>query len=138
MNWIYLALLAVPFFIFSEYIFKNSDCTKLDCNIYVYILVVCLGFYGLLGMTTSRKQIMEIKFNTFITIAAISLSLFLGMIIYWNSCKKSPIPGYTRAVFSGALVIGLLLVTFLLNKDTLTKKQILGIISIIFGIVMIN
>ena len=138
MNWIFLALLAVPFFIFSEYIFKNSDCSNLDCNIYVYILVVCLGIYGLLGITTNRKQIMAVKFNTFITIGAISLSLFVGMIIYWNSCKKSPIPGYTRAVFSGALVVGLLLLTFFLDKGTLTKKQILGIISIIFGIILIN
>ena len=41
---------------------------------------------------------------------------FTGNIVYFNSAKKSPNPGLSRALFSGSLILGLSLISFVFLK----------------------
>lgn len=63
---------------------------------------------------------------------------FTGNIVYFNSAKKSPNPGLSRALFYGSLILGLFLISFVFFKDAIDVYKIMGILFISFGIVLIT
>ena len=92
------------------------------------------GFISLTYFITKNFYKESIKINNLFIISFISLLTFTGNIIYFKSSKKSPNPGLSRALFSGFLILGLTLTSYLFFNGNLDLKKMLGVIFIVFGI----
>ncbi len=57
---------------------------------------------------------------------------FTGNIVYFNSAKKSSNLGLSRALFSGSLILGLSLISFVFFKHAIDVYKIYGYIIYIF------
>lgn len=140
MNWILLAILAVPFFMMVELISEFGCCKTIDIQTYISLVFITMGIIYLMYLMLSKRYLVyrEITTNQVLTIFLVALLFFIGQNIYWNSFKKSESPGYTRAIFSGTLILSLILVSSILFKKKLSIKKIFGILSIILGIVLLS
>ena len=140
MNWLILALMAVPFFLAVEILYKFGECKNIDINLFIPILFLFVGIISLLFilLTNRYREVININKYIILNILLISLIMFLGQFTYWNSFNKSNIPGYTRAIFSGGLIISLVLISTIFFNKIITIRESIGLILILFGVYLLS
>ena len=139
MNWLILALLAVPF-LAVEILYKFGECKNIDINLFIPMLFLFVGLISFLYIlfTNRYSELINIDRKILINILVISIIMFLGQFMYWNSFKQSNIPGYTRAIFSGALILSLVLISTIFFNKIVTMKEGLGLLLIILGVYLLS
>jgi uncharacterized membrane protein len=140
MNWLILSLLAVPFFLAVELLYKFGECKNIDINLFIPILFLFVGIFSFLFilLTDRYNAVVNIDKNIMINIVLISLIMFLGQFMYWNSFKKSEIPGYSRAIFSGALILSLVLMSTIFFNKIIKLREAVGLLLIILGVYLLS
>jgi len=137
-NWLFLSVCASFFFIGSELIYKFTDCSNIQPKLYVSILWIISGIISLMYYLYNNLYQKKISYSILSKISIIALLLFFGNLIYWTSSNKGPNPGLTRAVFSGSLIILLIILSRILFKNKLSIQQTIGILLIIIGTIIIG
>ena len=139
MNWLILALLAVPFFLAVEILYKFGECKNIDINLFIPMLFLFVGLISFLYIlfTNRYSELINIDRKILINILVISIIMFLGQFMYWNSFKQSNIPGYTT-IFSGALILSLVLISTIFFNKIVTMKEGLGLLLIILGVYLLS
>ena len=140
MEWLNLALIAIPFFILIELIFKFTKCNNLDTHIYISLLGICLGIIGIISLLINKKykKLKNIDLNLVLTIFLIAILYYFGFNNYWLSCKKAYSPGMTRAIFSGGVILLLILISSVFFNKKIDMNKILGLFAIIGGIYLLS
>ena len=134
MHYYSLAIVSGLFFILLDILYKYTSCSTLPVELFVSLWYIMGGFISLTYFITKNFYKESIKINNLFIISFISLLIFTGNIIYFKSSKKSPNPGLSRALFSGFLILGLTLTSYLFFNGNLDLKKMLGVIFIVFGI----
>jgi multidrug transporter EmrE-like cation transporter len=134
MHYYSLAIVSGLFFILLDILYKYTSCSRLPVELFVSLWYIMGGFISLTYFITKNFYKESIKINNLFIISFISLLTFTGNIIYFKSSKKSPNPGLSRALFSGFLILGLTLTSYLFFNGNLNLKKMLGVIFIVFGI----
>ena len=134
MHYSSLAISSAIFFVILDILYKYTNCSKLNVELFVSLWYICGGFISLIYFLTKKFYKESIKINNLFIIAFIALLTFAGNIVYFISCKKSPNPGLSRALFSGSLILGLTFLSYLFFNGNLNFFKLLGIILIILGI----
>ena len=137
-NWLSLAIFASFFFIGAELLYKFSDCSTVQPELYVSIMWIIGGIISLCYYLYNGFYNKSISMKVIGKIVLISLLVFSGNLIYWNSCSKGHNPGLTRGVFSGSLVILLAVLSMFIFKQNLNIPQGFGIMLIIAGTILIG
>lgn len=137
MHYFSLACLSAIFFIILDILYKYTDCSKLPAELFVSLWYIAGGTISLIYFLTKEFYNKSIKMNNLFLIIFIAILTFSGNIVYFNSARRSPNPGLSRALFSGSLILGLTLISFLFFKGKLDIIKFLGIIFIVIGIACI-
>tara|TARA_B100000902_G_scaffold375106_1_gene404733 strand:+ start:2545 stop:2970 length:426 start_codon:yes stop_codon:yes gene_type:complete len=134
MHYFSLACLSAIFFIILDILYKYTDCSKLPAELFVSLWYIAGGTISLIYFLTKEFYKKSIKMNNLFLIIFIAILTFSGNIVYFNSARQSPNPGLSRALFSGSLILGLTLISFLFFKGKLDIIKFLGILFIVIGI----
>ncbi len=134
MHYFSLACLSAIFFIILDILYKYTDCSKLPAELFVSLWYIAGGTISLIYFLTKEFYKKSIKMNNLFLIIFIAILTFSGNIVYFNSARQSPNPGLSRALFSGSLILGLTLTSFLFFKGKLDIIKLLGILFIVIGI----
>ena len=132
-NWLILSITAAIFFVLGELIYKFTDCSKIDPELYVTILFISSGVIGLLYYFAKNMIGKNVDKNTIMKIFIIAGILFTGHLIYWKGCKENSNPGLTRGIFAGMQILSLIVVSSLYFKKVINVHQIFGIMCIVVG-----
>jgi drug/metabolite transporter (DMT)-like permease len=137
-NWLILSIIASVFFVLGELIYKFTDCSKIEPELYVTFLFISSGIIGSLYYFSKKLYKKNIDKNTILKIFMIACILFVGHLIYWKGCKENSNPGLTRGVFAGIQILMLIMVSSLYFKKVINIQQIFGIICIVVGTLTIS
>jgi len=137
-NWLILSIFASFFFIGSELLYKFTECSNIQPELYVSIMWIIGGFIGLVYYLYNKFYKNRVSSTTFAKICIIASLIFFGNLLYWRSCNKGPNPGLTRGIFSGSLVILLAILSMFIFKQTLNIQQGIGISLIVLGTILIG
>lgn len=136
-NWLTLSIFASFFFIGSELLYKFTDCSNIQPELYVSVMWMVGGLLGLIYYLYNNFYQTKMSSSMFRKISLISLLVFLGNIVYWKSAHRGTNPGLTRGVFSSSLVILLTIASALILKRTLVIQQTIGIFLLMLGTILI-
>tara|TARA_B110000014_G_C19860757_1_gene445874 strand:+ start:38 stop:460 length:423 start_codon:yes stop_codon:yes gene_type:complete len=137
MHYYILALISAFFFIILDILYKYTDCSKLPPELFVSLWYIAGGTISLIYFLTRKFYKQSIKIYNIFVIIFLAILTFTGNIVYFNSAKISPNPGLSRALFSGSLILGLTLISFLFFKGNIDIIKLLGILFIVIGIICI-
>lgn len=126
------------FFIILDALFKYTECSKIPADLFVSLWYICGGTIAFIYFGVKRYYNEKISIKKMLIIIFMAALTFTGNIVYFNSAKKSPNPGLSRALFSGSLILGLTLIGFVFFKDVVDVYKIIGILFISFGIILIT
>lgn len=137
MHYFTLACASAIFFIILDILYKYTDCSKLPAELFVSLWYIAGGTISFIYFLTKKFYKKSIKINNLFVIIFLAILTFSGNIVYFDSARQSPNPGLSRALFSGSLILGLTLISFLFFKGKLDIFKLLGILFIIIGITFI-
>tara|TARA_Y100000389_G_scaffold175039_2_gene185493 strand:+ start:5420 stop:5842 length:423 start_codon:yes stop_codon:yes gene_type:complete len=137
MHYYILALISAFFFIILDILYKYTDCSNLPPELFVSLWYIAGGTISLIYFLTRKFYKQSIKIYNIFVIIFLAILTFTGNIVYFNSAKISPNPGLSRALFSGSLILGLTLISFLFFKGNIDIIKLLGILFIVIGIICI-
>ena len=106
-------------------------------ELFVSLWYIAGGTISLIYFLTRKFYKQSIKIYNIFVIIFLAILTFTGNIVYFNSAKISPNPGLSRALFSGSLILGLTLISFLFFKGNIDIIKLLGILFIVIGIICI-
>ena len=135
-----ISITGSSFFLAVEILYKFGECKNIDINLFIPMLFLFVGLISFLYIlfTNRYSEFINIDRKILINILVISIIMFLGQFMYWNSFKQSNIPGYSRAIFSGALILSLVLISTIFFNKIVTMKEGLGLLLIILGVYLLS
>tara|TARA_Y100000992_G_scaffold301884_1_gene274015 strand:- start:1942 stop:2364 length:423 start_codon:yes stop_codon:yes gene_type:complete len=137
MNYTILASVSAAFFIMLDILFKYTECSKIPVEVFVSVWYILGGIIAFIFFYIKQYYNERISIKNILIMFFMALLTFTGNIVYFNSAKKSPNPGLSRALFSGSLILGLSLISIIFFKDIIDVYKIIGILFISFGIILI-
>ena len=137
MQYILLAGFSALFFVILELIYKFTNTSKINSDLFVtlwYLLsgIIAIPYFFYKNYHKENKST-EIIFY----IILMSILSFVGNLVYWNTCKNIKNPGITRAIYSGVLIALLAIISAIVFKKYLTLIQCSSVILIIIGITLL-
>ena len=138
MKYTILAATSAIFFIILDALFKYTECSKIPVDVFVSVWYIFGGIIAFIYFGVKRYYNEKISIKKMLIMIFMAALTFTGNIVYFNSAKKSPNPGLSRALFSGSLILGLSLISFVFFKDAIDVYKIMGILFISFGIILIT
>jgi len=138
MKYTILAATSAIFFIILDALFKYTECSKIPVDLFVSVWYIFGGIIAFIYFGVKRYYNEKISIKKMLIMIFMAALTFTGNIVYFNSAKKSPNPGLSRALFSGSLILGLSLISFVFFKDVIDVYKIMGILFISFGIILIT
>tara|TARA_B100001175_G_scaffold316091_1_gene329133 strand:- start:6704 stop:7144 length:441 start_codon:yes stop_codon:yes gene_type:complete len=141
MQYILLAGFSALFFVIMELVYKFTNSSKINSDLFVtlwYILngVVALAYFFYKNYHKENNA-NEINNEIIYYILLMSILSFVGNLVYWNTCKNIKNPGITRAIYSGVLIMLLAIISAITFKKYLKLIQFFSIILIIIGITLL-
>ena len=130
-NWFILSLFASFFIIGSELIYKFTDCSKIEPELYVSIMWIIGGLISLIYFIYNENYKKKISYSLLNKISIIALLIFSGNILYWKSSNKIYNPGLSRSIFSvnsASLLYDSDLVSFLFAIYLAIDSNVVGVI----------
>tara|TARA_B100001769_G_C21914845_1_gene493532 strand:+ start:203 stop:643 length:441 start_codon:yes stop_codon:yes gene_type:complete len=141
MQYILLAGFSALFFVILELVYKFSNSSKINSDLFVTLWYILNGLVALAYFFYKNyhkeNNVNEINNSIIYYILLMSILSFVGNLVYWNTCKNIKNPGITRAIYSGVLVMLLAIISAIVFKKHLTLIQFSSIILIIIGITLL-
>ena len=134
MKFIFLAALSALFFVTLELLYKFTDCSSINPEIFVTIWFIISGIMALFYFIFKKYHTQKLSNQVIFYILIMSILSFVGNISYWNACKYIKNPGIARTIYSGVLIILLSIVSAVTFNKYLSYIQSISILLILLGI----
>ena len=138
MNLIFLIILASLFYAASELMYKFTNCSKIQSDLYVSILWIMGGIISIIYFFGRGFYKEKVKFDILIKIFLIALTIFPASLLYWTACKKHSNPGYLRGSETAFRILILTIISLIILKNGINIYKIAGIACIILGVYLVN
>lgn len=137
MQYILLAGLSALFFVILELIYKFTNTSKINSDLFVTLWYILSGVIALPYFFYKNYHKENNSTEIIFYIVLMSILSFVGNLVYWNTCKNIKNPGITRAIYSGVLIALLAIISAIVFKKYLTLIQFSSVILIIIGITLL-
>jgi len=134
MKFILLAGFSALFFVILELLYKFSNCSSINPDLFVTAWFIISGIVTIPYFLYRNYHKQHLPNQIIFFIVIMGLLSFVGNLIYWNACKNIKNPGITRAVYSGVLIMLLAIISAVTFKKYLSYIQFFSILLIIAGI----
>ena len=134
MQYILLAGLSALFFVILELIYKFTNSSKINSDLFVTLWYILSGVIAIPYFFYKNYHKENNSTEIIFYIILMSILSFVGNLVYWNTCKNIKNPGITRAIYSGVLIALLAIISAIVFKKYLTLIQCSSVILIIIGI----
>ncbi len=136
MVWVILSLLMLAAGVANSLVARKLLIQGVPGRLINFINFFCCSVFYLLLVFVSARQ-SALTFFQFAIIVLMSIfSSYLGNIFYMQSISRAPNPGYSLIIIKGNVVmVALLSVLFL--QSTLSVKNILAIVAVLFFLAII-
>tara|TARA_B110000008_G_scaffold270125_1_gene300047 strand:+ start:423 stop:851 length:429 start_codon:yes stop_codon:yes gene_type:complete len=137
MQYILLAGFSALFFVILELIYKFTNSSKMNSDLFVTLWYILSGVIALPYFFYKNYHKENTSNEIIFYIVLMSILSFVGNLIYWNTCKNIKNPGITRAIYSGVLISLLAIITAIVFKKYLSLIQSASVILIVVGITLL-
>ena len=137
MKFIFLAALSALFFVSLELLYKFTDCSSINPEIFVTIWFIISGIMALFYFIFKKYHTQKLSNQVIFYIVIMALLSLVGNISYWNACKYIKNPGIARTIYSGVLIILLSIISAVTFKKYLSYIQSISILLILLGITLL-
>jgi uncharacterized membrane protein len=137
MQYIFLAGFSALFFVILELVYKFTNSSKINSDLFVTLWYILSGVIALPYFFYKNYHKENNSTEIIFYIVLMSILSFVGNLVYWNTCKNIKNPGITRAIYSGVLIALLAIISAIIFKKYLTLIQSASVILIVVGITLL-
>ena len=144
-EWLLYAFAAGIFMTFKDITTKISlSKQKIDLSVYVFISLASASITSFIYQFIKTKNIKleskqkNKKYEKYIYVLIIAFINIVYAITIGLSTSQAPNPGIPKAIDSAGIILTLILSKFLFKNSEINKKQWLGVIILIIGVIAIS
>ena len=134
-KWTIFIFISIIFFVLGQTFLKYDPNDGIVSVCYFTISMGITGFLVLLYMIQNNKNVLN---NQIIFSLLAGIVFFFGNMFWIFSIKSAPSLSIIRTIMAGGETLLLLLVGFIVFKQTLTIQDVIGMILILLGVNIIS